>query len=185
MDFNKLPMSDINLIQGRAEEGLNTSRAEYEAASDGHEREFRLLVLQFWMFQFEMCHEMASFIRFPPSGFAESVALKGIVHKLYEFDQYVNNHLASRIVAFARDRGINASLDEMRHLRKTWKAELKVLASWRDIRNKVTGHYDGEIERQIALIETIPAAKVMPVVEAFLAYNKSMLLLLRDAGYNG
>jgi hypothetical protein len=115
-------------------------------------------------------------------GFALSVALKGLIHKLYEYDRAANSYLSKRIVTLGTARGIQIDQKAFSAERKKWRAELKKLADWSTIRNKVTGHYDADLNLQVQLLEHVSLAEVMSVAQGFLHVNMALLKTLRDAG---
>lgn len=175
-------MSDIELIEKRAERNLNSAHADFKATSSTLAQDFREIKLHALMFQYELCREMGNLIRTKPEGFALSVALKGCIHKLYEYDRAVNSFLSKRFVALATARDIQVDLKPLSTERKKWRSELKKLAHWNTIRNRVTGHYDADLALQIALLEKVSLAEVMSVAEGFLNVNITFLKILRDAG---
>ena len=175
-------MEDLDRILSRAQDNVNRALAEYEAPSSTLAIEFRELKLQMCIFQYEICAEMAGLIRNRPSGFALSVALKGLVHRLYEYDQLLSKHLINRLLALAKARGVPIDSADLKALRKQWKLELAKLTQWSDIRNETTGHYSKNIVRQVALLKGVRFSEVMDVAQAFLQFNMGILKVMKSAG---
>lgn len=175
-------MESLEQISKRAERNLNAAHADFKSSTSELEDDFRNIRLQALIFQYEVCHEMGNIIRAKPEGFALSVALKGLVHKLYEYDRAFNSYLFKRTIALATARGIKFDKQAFAAERKKWRNELKGLAKWSTVRNKVTGHYDPDLSLQVQLIEQIHLDEVIAVFEGFLQVNVALLKTLRDAG---
>ena len=175
-------MQDLEAIRVRAQELLNQSLIEYEAQSSGPASEFFELKLQAAMFQYEICAEMACFVRSNPIGFARNVSLKGLIHRLYEYDQLLSTHLISRLLVLAKARGADIESADVKTERKKWRAQLGRLKRWSDVRNQATGHYGRDIARQIQLVKSVSQEEVMSVTEAFLSFDLRILNILRTAG---
>jgi hypothetical protein len=175
-------MKDLDRILSHAQDNVNRALAEYETPSSTLALEFRELKLQACIFQYEICAEMAGLIRNRPVGFAVSVALKGLVHRLYEYDQLLSKHLINRLLALAKARGVPIDRGDLKTLRKQWKFELAKLKQWSDIRNETTGHYSKNIARQVSLLKDISFSEVMGVTQAFLQFNMGILNVMKNAG---
>ena len=166
----------------KAAANLNEALADYESTSSSLALDFRELKLQICIFQFDICSEMASLVNNHLSGFASSVALKGLVLRLYEYDQILSKHLVARLLALASARGIAIDSSEIKIQRKRWRSELLRLRQWEDVRNEAAGHYGKNLGRQISLLKTLDRDEVMSVTQAFLQFNKAILNVLRSAG---
>jgi len=175
-------MKDLDQILSKAQQNLNETLADYEAESSTLGQDFQELKLQASMFQYEICAEMLGLQRNKPNGFARVIALKGLIHRLYEYDKLLNKHLIRRMLALATSRGITVDSKEIKNLRKQWKLELGKLQQWSDIRNETTGHYGHDIARQVQLLKSISPAEVMSVTQAFLRFNMGILLVIKNAG---
>jgi hypothetical protein len=175
-------MSDFEPILSKAQQNVNNALYEYESTSTSLSLEFKEIKLQACIFQYEICAEMTGLIRNNPSGFEISIALKGLIHKLYEYDQLLNKHLIRRLIALATARGIQINRSDLKVQRKQWKLELAKLQQWSDIRNETTGHYGKDTSRQIQLLKSIDFSEVMSVAQAFLQFNMAILLTLKNAG---
>jgi len=178
-------MEDLDRILSRAQDNMNGALVEYEALSSMLSLEVRELNLQACIFQYEICAEMAGLIRNRPVGFAISIALKGLVHRIYEYDQLLSKHLINRFLALAAVRSVPIDSADLKALRKQWKLELAKLKQWSDIRNETTGHYSKNIARQVALLKSINFSEVMSVAQAFLQFNMDILKIMKRAGDNG
>jgi hypothetical protein len=175
-------MHDIEAVLLRAQDRLNQSLAEYQEGSLELATEFLELKLQAAMFQYEICAEMVSFVRNGPVGFARNVALKGLIHRLYEYDQLLSADLIRRLLALAKARGAEIEGADIKAERKKWRDQLARLKKWSDIRNQATGHYDKDIAKQVQLVQGISQEEVMSVTQAFLLFNMSILTILKNAG---
>lgn len=124
-------MSDSEEALKRAECNLNAAYADYKQPSTtGLALDFREIKLQASIFHYEMCFEMCNLIRNNPRGFALAVALKGLIHKLYEYDKASNSHISKRLKLLATNRGIEVDQRLISIERKKWRVELNKLAEW-------------------------------------------------------
>ena len=175
-------MSDFDLIIKKAEKNLNDSLRHFEEAPNHLAQEFTELKLQSCIFQYDISVEMIGIIRNGSEGFARSVALKGLVLRLFEYDQILNKRLIPRLLSLAQVREILIDKSTIKDLRKQWKSELKQLQTWHDVRNQAAGHYGENIANQVSLLKTLSTDGVMSVVGGFLNFNMGLLAILRDAG---
>jgi len=155
-----------------AHDVLNATYADYCASRTGTSSEYHEIRMQIAIFGYEMCSELVGFIRNQPTGFAQCVALKGLVHKLFEYDQLLSAHLVRRMDVLIKAPNPVASA-EMRTERRNWKAQLKRLKGWADVRNSATGHYGRDTSKQIELLSSLNVAQVMEVSLAFLRCNNA------------
>lgn len=166
-----------------SENRLNGALADYEASpSSALAHEFYELRIQAAIFNYDVCYDITSIWRAAPTGFAEKVALKSIIHRLYEYDQLMQKHLVKRLLTLSEARNIGIYSEDLRALRKRWREQLKHLESWSSVRNKATGHYGNDLQEQVILLKAIDRSQVMDVVKAFLSYNIKILNVLKDAG---
>lgn len=144
--------------------------------------EFVELKLQATIFQYDVCAEMVSFVRNKPSGFAAAVALKGLVLRLYEYDDLLNSTFIPRLLELAEKRGIGFDKAKVKAARSNWKAELARVRRWSSFRNEVAGHYGKDFKSQVALLKSLDPGDVMAVTKAFLSFNLALLHGLAEAG---
>ena len=177
-------MQRLNLtaIHRKAAENLEHSLRHYEQAPNRLAKEFVELKLQASIFQYDVCAEMVGFSRNKPTGFVAVVALKGLVLRLYEYDDLLNTSFIPRLLRLAEARGVPFNRDEVKLARTQWRGELKRLKQWSGVRNHAAGHYGKDLERQVALLKQLDPNEVMAVAKAFLSFNMSLLVGLRDAG---
>ncbi|EWS53281.1 MULTISPECIES: hypothetical protein [unclassified Methylibium] len=166
-----------------SEDRLNKALSDYEAPpSSTLAREFYELRVQAAIFNYDVSFDVVSIWHHEPAGFAEKVALKGLIHKLYEYDQLLSKHLVARMLALARTRGVVIESADIKAERKKWKEQLLQLQHWSDLRNQATGHYGRDIATQVALLKQVRREEVMNVVAAFLSFNIAVLKVLENAG---
>jgi len=174
-------MTDPVSMLHDAHDQLNQAHEIYASSPTDLAKEFDQLKLQACIFQYEVCAEMHSFITTDPSGFARKIALKGLIHQLYEYES-VNGDFVKRVKALALKRGFEISDSALRSERRKRRSEFQHLRDWVTIRNKATGHYDKNTEAQINLLETIDPDQVMGVCDAFFSCNMEFLKMLREVG---
>ena len=132
-------MIDIDDVLAAAEERLNSAYAEFEEARDGIPIEFNEMRLQASIFQYDICAEMTGFLRNAPSGFARNVALKGFVHRLFEYDLTLCQ-LIPGLLALMKARKLPIDQQDIKTQRKKWSVEFRKLRAWSGTRNVATGH---------------------------------------------
>jgi hypothetical protein len=166
-----------------AENRLTEALAVYESGGHGvHAAEFYELRVQAAIFNYDICREVVSLWKHEPNGFALNVALKNIVHKLYEYDKALSGKLVNRVLTLARAREVEIHNDDIRNERKKWRGQLSKLQKWADVRNETSGHYGKNIAKQVALLKQLDRKEVMAVAAAFLAFNIVVLKALTRVG---
>ena len=175
-------MPDLEGMLESAHEQLNSAYAVYSEKHSGLAGEFDEIKLQTTIFQYEMCVEMTSFVKNNPSGFARSVALKGVIHKLFEYDLLLKGALVKRVTDLAEARGLGLSSIDLKAEKRKLHPQFQILEKWSDIRNLATGHYDRNTTNQVSSLANINADEVMQVCAAFLTYNMEFLKRLKEVG---
>ena len=171
-------MQSVLLDVRPVEASLNLAIAEYEAPCDADSKEFFLLKIQVLIFYYDVMAALVSFARNKPKGFAMSLALKSLVHNLYEYDQQLNRTLAPRILRYASRRRKPIDTVALKLEKGKWRSQLAELRTWKDVRNAAAGHYDQDINHQIALLKTLEPKVVFSVASAFIEYSAFILQLL-------
>lgn len=169
-------------IHRKAARNLEDSLRHYEEAPGGLARDFVELKLQVTIFNYDVCAEMVSFMRNKPTGFAAAVALKGLVLRLYEYDDLMNKTFIPRLLGLAVSRGVPFDKATVKAARSNWKVELNRLKRWASFRNEVAGHYGKDLKAQVSLLKQLDPDEVMSVTRAFLSFNMALLVGLRDVG---
>lgn len=172
---------DFNEIIEKAQKNLNDSYHHYKIGADGLSQEFLELKLQTCIFHYDVCIEMTNVIRNQPTGFAVGVALKGLVLRIFEFDLIFRSALIPRMLAFAKVRNIEIG-DSVKQLKINWKSELHQLQGWHHVRNHAAGHYDLDIQKQVAALEGLTVGNVLKISNGFLSFAQGLFRILSDAG---
>lgn len=166
-----------------AERVLVKALRDYRLSSAGSpEQEFYELRLQAAMFQYDLCYEFAALWRAEPKDFALKVALRNLVHKLYEYDTALASRIIKRIQVLAGKRHIDIDGASIRAEKKKWRVELSQLRRWEELRNQTSAHYGKDIERQVSLIDALNRDQVMVVSRAFINFNNFICRLLANVG---
>jgi hypothetical protein len=157
---------------------LERALREYEAASEADTREFFLLKLQVLIFYFDVMAGILTLGRNKSLGFAKALAMKSLVHNLYEYDQQMNLTLVPRVMRYAskQKRPIDTSL--IKAERRKWREQLARLKSWKPVRDAATAHYGRDIEQQVRLLKALGQEEVLSVSTAFVEYSAFILKLL-------
>lgn len=174
-------MINFEEIMKSAEKSLNESLSQFEQAPNDEAKSFVGFQLQVYIFQYDISAEMINILRNSPKGFASSVALKGLVLRLFEYDLLLDKDLIPKLLVFAKCRDVPINSAEIKMLRKKWKFEFTELKAWSDVRNKAAGHYNSDIEIQVALLKTLTRDSVMTVVRGVIGFNSDLLMLLLDS----
>jgi hypothetical protein len=170
----------IGLVVKNSEETLNQSHRQYRDSVSAHARVFHALKLQIAIFQFEIACEVEQLLRRRPQEFALKVALKDVIHKIFEYDRTLTGSHLKTILDFGETTGAALVGQSIKNLRKHWKSKLKVLSSFVSLRNKATGHYDSDIEAQVRAIESIGVEDALDLIFNFLAFHHAITGVLRD-----
>src|SRR6266566_1046776 len=160
---SRVSKPSVLLTVRQVEASLNRTLAEYEASSDADTKEFYLLKVQTFIFYYDVLAAMVSIGRNNPKGFAQAVALKSLVHSLYEYDHQMNRTLLPRIMRYASRRRKPVDTRAVKAERGKWRDQLARLRTWKAVRDAATGHYGKDIEHQIRLIKTIDQEEVLSV----------------------
>ncbi|MEJ1962241.1 MAG: hypothetical protein WDO56_12120 [Gammaproteobacteria bacterium] len=166
-----------------AENVLLKALADFKApGKSSHATEFNELRVQAAIFNYDICSSMVSLWVTEPRDFAQGVALKSIVLKLYEYDVALSSRLVNRILRLAQARGMDMPSDTIKQERRKWRDELARLKKWSDLRNQAAGHYGKDIGRQVTLISELESKDVMSVAKAFLSFNNAVSKVLASVG---
>lgn len=154
----------------------------FDNTPSGLAREFVDLKLHACIFQYDVCTEMIRLVRNKPTGFALAASLKGLILRLYEYDNFVNTSFPPRLISLADTRGVRFDQTTVKLAGAEWKEEFKKRRRWSSARNQVAGHYGKDLRNQIALPRSIDPGEIMGVAKAFLTFNMALLIGLRDVG---
>ena len=171
-------MRNVLLSTREIEGSLNRALAEYEASVDADTKEFLLIKVQAFIFYYDLMTAMVSVGHNNPKGFAQAVALKSLVHSLYEYDHQINRTLVPRILRYASKRKKPIDTVAIKAGRDKWREQIAKLKTWKAVRDIATGHYDSNIERQIDLLRGLDQKEVLWVATAYAEYTSFILNLL-------
>ncbi|XYJ09089.1 hypothetical protein ACSUZJ_17045 [Telluria sp. B2] len=170
----------------KAEANLNAFHERYRGDVDGISPTVRDFILQTFIFQYDVWNEIANIARSTATGFAAKVALKGLVLRVYEYDQLCLKHLMPELLNHADERGIILDKQLSKKLASTWADEFKELRRiYPEIRNQAAAHYGRDLTAQVSALEKLDRDRVLAVASAFLQHNRGWIMALRDAGTPG
>ena len=175
-------MLDLDALIRTAERNLNESYRHFVELPNELAREFVELTLQSSIFQYDMCVELASVVRNQSTGFSSCVALKGLVLRLFEYDQLLGKELIPRLLQLAHNKGFNFDRSDLRAERRKWNKEFLQLQRWADVRNQAAGHYGRDLTLQVELLNSLNHDLVMTVALGFLSFNQTLLMALKSVG---
>lgn len=159
----------------RAEGALNDAYRSFRDPESKLDRFVHNAQIQIRIFQYEAKCELAEILRNEPIGFAKVVAIKGLLHKIVEFNKHVHDALIPAMLEFSAKKGMEFTEDSAREVCKTWRPTLKVIRGWETIRNKATGHYDPDVERVVTLLENVDVEEVRRIHDEFTEFNLDLI----------
>lgn len=174
----------LKLVLSRAEDRLNNALATYEEPRNNVAQEIRDLNLQAAIFNYDISYDMCNLLRTRPQGFAQQVALKSLILRLYEYDLLYNQSIIPRFRTLMAKRGIPYPDKKITELvKEKWKSEFsEIRNTFGEIRNKAAGHYGRDLPLQVSVLKKLDQARVIKIVKAVIEYNQEWLILLRDSG---
>ena len=173
---------DLDKMVEKAHVNLNDSYLHYTQPPTRLAKEFVEIKLQVCIFQYDVTVEMAGLLRNKPTGFAASVALEGLVLRLFEFESTLGGTVLPRLLALADARDIEIESGAVQDLKRKWKEEFRTLKSWHHVRNQAAGHYGRDLRKQVEALEPLTVDAVMGVAVGFLHFAQSLFRIMRDAG---
>ncbi|WP_157642795.1 hypothetical protein [Burkholderia ubonensis] len=137
--------------------------------------------LQVSMFHYEMARELASLSTNSGSGFAQALAVKGMIHRAVEFEKHLRNALIPQMHQLAAHFKADLPRQKTRDLQRRFKPEIAQVLRWERIRNKATGHYDSDIALVVSLLDGLTYQQVIETVQGFIQYTGNLLALFERA----
>lgn len=137
--------------------------------------------LQVSMFHYEMARELASLSANSGSGFAQALAVKGMIHRAVEFEKHLRNALIPKMHQLAEHFAADLPRQKTKDLQRRFKQEIGQVLRWERIRNKATGHYDSDIALVVSLLDGLTYEQVLATVKGFTDYTGSLLALFSTA----
>ena len=160
---------------------LNAAFAKFRTQNSVLAHEFDAIKLQASIFQFEIGMQYAGLIAIEPKGFALRVALKGLAHMLFSYEE-ARGSLLKRLRRLAESRQIELDEAALRATRRELKTVLESIATWRTLRNKAAAHYDFESDEQFEQVAAVEEPAVFQAATAVLKANMEFLKLLKAVG---
>ena len=161
---------------------LNRAHEQFKNARTPDTKSFYALTLQMTIFHYEMTLEMSSLLNQKPAGFAAQVAIKDMIHKLFEYEGTMRGSHLKKIIELGERRGFTDAQDTVRKIKKDAGTVFSSIQKYSRLRNKATGHYDSVIEDQVAAIESIDTDAAQQTIGEFLKFNMEVLSFLKDIG---
>ena len=174
--------SDIQATVKRAEKRLNEALGELEEAASPLQRQILEMRLQACIFQYDICAQMASVISNDPAGFAKTVALNGMVLRLFEYDQVLNKQVVAPLLDLAEKRRISFEREALKQAYEKWQGEIRKIEQWSGVGDKAAGDGSPDISAQTMLLKQLDVGRVMSVTQAFLGFNVRLLKALNSVG---
>ena len=169
---------DVQATVKRAEKRLNEALDELEEASSPLQRQILEMRLQACIFQYDICVQMASLIRNDPAGFAKAVALKGMVLRLFEYDQVLNRQVVAPLLDLAEKRRISFEREALKEAYEKWQGEIRKIEQWSGVMDRTAGDGAPDISTQVKLLKELDVGRAMGVTQAFLGFNVRLLKAL-------
>ncbi|WP_367189671.1 hypothetical protein [Burkholderia sp. Ed8] len=164
-----------------AENNLNAAYAVFKGQGE-LDQFFLNMLIQTRMFQFELAIQMNVLEANAPQGFARAVAMKGLIHLVVEYRKHLDAASIPTMYKYTASRGIPFDEADVRALRARCRPTFKEIDRWEKIRNKATGHFDGDVELVVQLMEGVDHGVVIETVQSFLVFNMELVGMLRRSG---
>lgn len=168
-------------ILATAAKNVDNALRHYEEATDPVARELSVLKLQACIFQFDISSEMVSYLNNKAqgvSGFVESLALKGLVLRLFEYEQVIETVFIPRIRDAAADSGHPIGDDVIKAERAKFMPAKRKLHGLKTFRDACAGHYGKDLDGQVAAAKALSPDEVMSVAKEVLLFNMQLLMML-------
>lgn len=176
-------IEEIEQVRFVAEENLNKAHIEYsQPFTSGEHHKFYLLKVQAALIQFELSSEMVKYCKTKWPSFASKVALKDMLHKIFEYKKTLKNHHINTINELADSKCLGDEKTKLSKISKQYRTAINKIDQYKPLRNVAGGHYDRDISKQLSCIESIVEDEAIKIIKDFLSYNKKVLELFRDIG---
>jgi len=182
-----LGMETLNRIKKErigAAEILAKSYSEYcsQNFSSPEHQKFILLKLQMSIIQFEICSDILNVLRTEKSTFGRKVALKSIIHKIFEYKKPLKAKHIKTIHDLAGSKSLEQEKNHLAAISKNYRKIINKIEQYNELRDVATAHYDPDISKQIKAIESIDENEAIDLIRAFLLFKKDITSLMRDIG---
>ncbi|HDR9389994.1 TPA: hypothetical protein QDB81_000732, partial [Burkholderia multivorans] len=137
--------------------------------------------LQVSMFHYEMARELVSLEASPGSGFAQALAVRGMIHRTVAFGKHLRKALLPQMYELAARFAADLSRQKIRDLRRRFKPEIAQVLRWERITNKAAGYYDSDITLVVSLLDGLTYEQVVETVQGFIRYTGNVLSLFSIA----
>lgn len=137
--------------------------------------------LQVSMFHYEMARELVSLEACPGSGFAQALAVRGMIHRTVAFGKHLRKALLPQMYELAARFTADLSRQKIRDLRRRFKPEIAQVLRWERITNKAAGYYDSDVTLVVSLLDGLAYEQVVETVQGFIRYTGNVLSLFSIA----
>ncbi|MBJ9616285.1 hypothetical protein KTE49_11855 [Burkholderia multivorans] len=137
--------------------------------------------LQVSMFHYEMARELVSLEACPGSGFAQALAVRGMIHRTVAFGKHLRKALLPQMYELAARFTADLSRQKIRDLRRRFKPEIAQVLRWERITNKAAGYYDSDVTLVVSLLDGLTYEQVVETVQGFIRYTGNVLSLFSIA----
>jgi hypothetical protein len=180
-------METLNRVEKEwigAAEILAKSYSEYysQKFSSSEHQKFILLKLQWAIIQFEICSDMLNVLRTKKSTFGRKVALKSIIHKIFEFRKSLTATHINTIQDLAVSKNLEQEKNKLAEISKNYRTIINKIQQYNELRKVATAHYDPDISKQIKAIESIDENEAIDLIGAFLLFKKDITSIMRQIG---
>ena len=166
-----------------AESNLNSLYEElHQPCTSKEHRKFCLLKVQAAIVQFELCSGLLQYVMAQYNCFASKVALKGLIHIIFEYKKSLKSHHIKTLMDLCDSKNFDSEKEKLTLLTKQYKEAISQIDQFRNLRNKATGHYEDDIEKQVSLIESLSEDDCLELLKKFNLFHKEILKSLRRIG---
>ena len=118
---------------------------------------------------------MTTLEKMPEGSYLQRVAAAKAIHGVYEAKGALDRWFMKKIREVTLLMGIEFKTDKIKAVREKYEAKLAVIETWEEIRNKVTGHYDPDLKKNVDALDGINIQAVIEAVHAQLQVLSAVL----------
>ncbi|KVF73383.1 hypothetical protein WJ22_20740 [Burkholderia vietnamiensis] len=171
----------MEALYASRERDLNRAYERFKSAGSSEERFFHNLRMQLRIFEYEVMVDACSMVRNQPQGFARVVAMKGLIHKFYEFNELFKRETMKQMLAFAKGRAYEFTAADVGAVKSKYKGLFSTIERWTKIRNLATGHYDRNMQAVVDALDSIDLKDILATMMDYARYVLEVLAKFTDA----
>lgn len=183
LEMNESVIKLLYKNRAEAEALLNNIHKEInQPYSSNDHHKFTLLKVQAAIIQFELCSGFLNLIMTPENCFASKVIFKGLIHIIFEYKKALKRHHLKTIMDLCESKSFYSERENLKRIDGEYRKAIKDINKYMELRNKATGHYDPDIEKQVSYIGSINEEEALKIIKQFVLFNNNILESLSRIG---